>query len=113
MTYKYKEIEPPKYRGMKPAVRNGNLSLSEEHYRFVQHEAASHFANRERYPSGVCTVKGRRGTALDKAMENRKRHYEYNLNADENLILEEIINFYLANRNQNNVNRPERWIPVE
>ena len=35
MTYKYKEIEPPKYRGMKPAVRNGNLSLSEEHYWFV------------------------------------------------------------------------------
>jgi len=105
MTYKYKEIEPPKYRGMKPAVRNGNLSLSEEHYRFVQHEAASYFANRERYPSGYCTG--------DKARENRKRYYEYKLNADENLILEEIINFYLANRNQTNVRRPVTWIPVE
>ncbi len=108
MTYNYK-----KWKKQKPAVRNGNLSLSEEHYRFVQQQAASHFANRERYPSGVCTVKGRRGTALDKAMENRKRHYEYNLNADENLILEEIINFYLANRNQTNVICPERWIPVK
>ena len=100
MTYKYKEIEPPKYRGMKPAVRNGNLSLSEEHYRFVQHEAASYFANRERYPSGYCTG--------DKARENRKRYYEYKLNADENLILEEIINFYLANRNQNNVRKAKQ-----
>ena len=105
MTYKYKEIEPPKYRGMKPAVRNGNLSLSEEHYRFVQHEAASYFANRERYPSGYCTG--------DKARENRKRYYEYKLNADENLILEEIINFYLANHNQTNVRNHRTWIPVE
>ena len=98
---------------MKPAVRNGNHSLSEEHYWFVQQKAASHFANRERYPSGFCTVEGRRGTALDKAKENRKRYYEYKLNTDENLILEEIINFYLANRNQNNVRNHRTWIPVE
>ena len=105
MTYNYKEWKVPKYRGMKPAVRNGNLSLSEEHYWFVQQKAASYFANRERYPSGFCTG--------DKASENRKRYYEYKLNADENLILEEIINFYLANRNQTNVRRPVTWIPVE
>ena len=102
-----------KIRGMRPKVRNGSLSLSEEHYRIITNLAEGQFANRERYPSGFCTVKGRRGTALDKAKENRKRHYEYNLKADENLILEEIINFYLANRNQTNVICPERWIPVK
>ena len=98
---------------MRPKVRNGSLSLSEEHYRIITNLAEGQFANRERYPSGFCTVKGRRGTALDKAVENRRRFYEYHLNAGENQALEYIIEYYLATKNERTYGIPKTWVPVE
>ena len=93
----------------KNRVENGQISLSEEHYEFVSKKAESYFWNRDRYPSGYCTVEGRSGPALAEAKENRRKFREYHLNADENLVLEEIINFYLVNKTQNNTKKPQTW----
>ncbi len=81
-------------------VRNGQISLIKEHYEYISNQANWMVDNRKRYPSGICTVEGRSGTSLVKAEENRKRFYDYHVNANENLVLEEIIDFYLYYRNQ-------------
>ena len=93
-------------------MRNGSLSLSEEHYRIVSGIAEGQFANRERYPSESCTVDNRMGTALSKAKENRRRYYEYHLNADENQALEYIIEYYLATKDERTYGIPKTWDPV-
>ena len=98
------QMRTEELNGKKNRVKNGQISLSEEHYEFVSGKAESYFRNRARYPAGFCTVENRSGTALAEAKEYRRKFREYHLNANENLVLEEIINFYRANHHNPIIN---------
>ena len=98
-------------------VKNGNLTLTKEHYEFISSKARnmrykgviqSRNPNSERL--GVLRL--RRGA--DSAEKNRhakdvRKFIDYHMNADEDLVLEEIISWYLAHsRNSYFPTRPSK-----
>ena len=98
-------------------VKNGNLTLTKEHYEFISSRA------RDMRYKGVIQSRdpnnGRLGVrrlrrGADSAEKNRhakdvRKFIDYHMSADEDLVLEEIISWYLAHsRNSYFPERPSK-----
>ena len=94
-------------------VKNGNLTLTEEHYEFISSKART-MRHRGRNPNwereGVLRL--RRGADSAEKIRHAKdvrKFIDYHMNADEDLVLEEIISWYLAHsRNSYFPERPSK-----
>ena len=100
-------------------VKNGNLTLTKEHYEFISSRARDMRYKgdiQSRNPNngrlGDMRLILRRGA--DSAERNRhakdvRKFVDYHMNADEDLVLEEIISWYLAHsRNSYFPERPSK-----
>jgi hypothetical protein len=94
-------------------VKNGNLTLTEEHYRLISSKARTmrhRGRNPDREREGVLRL--RRGADSAEKIRHAKdveKFIDYHMKADENLVLEEIISWYLAHsRNSYFPERPSK-----
>ena len=98
-------------------VKNGNLTLTKEHYEFISSKARDMRYKgviQSRNPNGwrLGVLSLRRGA--DSAEKRRhakdvRKFIDYHMNADEDLVLEEIISWYLAHsRNPYFPTRPSK-----
>ena len=94
-------------------VKNGNLTLTEEHYRFISSKART-MRRRGRNPDsereGVLRLRrGADSAEKIRHAEDVRKFIDYHMNADEDLVLEEIISWYLAHsRNSYFPERPSK-----
>ena len=99
--------------GLYEIVKNGNLTLTEEHYRFISSKAQT-MRHRGRNPDsereGVLRLRrGADSAEKIRHAETTRKFIDYHMNADENLVLEEIISWYLAHsRNSYFPERPSK-----
>ena len=98
-------------------VKNGNLTLTKEHYEFISSKARDMrykgvIQSRNPNSGRLGVLRLRRG--VDSAEKNRhakdvRKFIDYHMNADEDLVLEEIISWYLAHsRNSYFPERPSK-----